>query len=170
MKLRNKFLLLKNVQDAEEWERTDAALAPVHIPSSQWNGKAMSVFTACLAVLRPSNHLDEPHEVLQFRSDVVCGRGTGLLRTLSQGDTRFLADPCGQHFSTALVSLVPQDARPPSIPARGQKCVSLSVAFNSQCLGWAPEAGGGQFLEAWGLQLPGWLTECKIVNTRLPIS
>lgn len=94
------------------------------------------------------HHLDEPHEVLQFRSDVVCGRGTGLLRALSQGDTRFLADPCGQYFGTALVSLVPRDARPPRIPARGQKCVSLSVAFNSQCLGWAPEAGGGQFLEA----------------------
>ena len=94
------------------------------------------------------HHLDEPHEVLQFRSDVVCGRGTGLLRALSHGDTRFLADPCGQHFGTALVSPVPRDARPPRISARGQKCVSQSVAFNSQGLGWAPEAGGGQFIEA----------------------
>ena len=25
------------------------------------------------------HHLDEPHEVLQFRGDVVCGRGTHMV-------------------------------------------------------------------------------------------
>lgn len=80
------------------------------------------------------------HEVLSsgrcylWQGDRVCApchRGTGM----------FSAGPCGQHLSAGLASLVPRDTRPPRIPARGQKRASLSVAFNSQCLGWAPEAG-----------------------------
>lgn len=89
------------------------------------------------------HHLDEPHEVLQFRSDVVCGRGTGLLRALTQGGhTWFLADPSGQHFSSGLVSLVPLRREASQDPCPLSKTRFPKRGFQLPSPGMGPRGGG----------------------------